>query len=79
MLNFSKSDITVNRKALEETKRMQAESMLDILSLHAGDLYIGHVNIRSLNKHACDLINDPIVQQMAVLCCTETKDAANRL
>ncbi|WAR00727.1 HKR1-like protein [Mya arenaria] len=25
------------------------------------------------SPHACDLINDPTVQQMAVLCCTETK------
>ena len=74
VLNFNKSDITVNKKALDEITRMQRESVLEILpSLNATDLYIGHINIRSLRKHACDVISDPTLQQMAVICVTETK------
>ncbi|WAR17565.1 hypothetical protein MAR_032159 [Mya arenaria] len=58
-----KSDIVVNKKAVEEITRMLSESLLEIpLYLHGNGLYIGHTNIRSLRKHACDQIHDPTIK-----------------
>jgi hypothetical protein len=54
--------------------RMKTECMFKIPSpLDGNHLYVGHLNIRSLNKHYCDIMSDPAFQQMAVICLTETR------
>ena len=59
----------MNKKALNDITRLKAEAMLELQPpFDSSDLIVGHVNIRSLRKHCCDLMNDPTVGQMAVLC-----------
>lgn len=54
--------------------RMKTECKLKVPPAFDGNhLYVGHLNIRSLNKHYCDIISDPAIQQIAVICLTETR------
>ena len=73
VINFNKADIAVNRAALEEIERMKKESLLHCkVTVKAESLAVGHINIRSLYKHACDLTFDQNVKALTVLCLTET-------
>ena len=56
--------------------RMRTESHLSCLNplteKEPGKLAIGHINIRSLGKHAVDLQNDNAIQKLDILCVSET-------
>ncbi|KAK3086403.1 hypothetical protein FSP39_017935 [Pinctada imbricata] len=76
LVNFNMKDIKVNKNASEEMTRMKTESILNSTNLliekNPGNLTVGHVNIRSLSKHACDLQVDRSIQCLDVLCLSET-------
>lgn len=76
LVNFSSDKLSINRAALQEITRMESEA--PFLWNHPLDdlpndcLHIGHLNIRSLNLHAADLLSDTSLHQLSVLCISET-------
>ena len=75
--NFNPSHIKVNAGALEEMKRMEAESKLQWISpiekiVRENAFLLGCLNIRSLKMHLQDLKIDPSVKLLDAICLTET-------
>ena len=75
--NFNPSHIKVNAGALEEMKRMEAESKLQWISpiekiARENAFLLGCLNIRSLKMHLQDLKSDPSVKLLDAICLTET-------
>ena len=75
--NFNPSHIKVNAGALEEMKRMEAESKIQWISpiekiARENAFLLGCLNIRSLKMHLQDLKSDPSVKLLDAICLTET-------
>ena len=71
--NFNPSHIKVNAGALEEMKRMEAESKLQWISpiekiARENAFLLGCLNIRSLKMHLQDLKSDPSVKLLDAIC-----------
>jgi hypothetical protein len=56
-----------------EMTRMKTECIFKVPSSGGNHLYVAHLDIISLNKHYYDIINDPALQQMAIVCLKETR------
>ncbi|XP_062618879.1 uncharacterized protein LOC134280486 [Saccostrea cucullata] len=76
IVNFNDGDIKVNKDAFEEMHRMRRESQLScsmaMTEKKQEELSIGHINIRTLAKHAVDLQSDIAIQKLDILCVSET-------
>ena len=74
--NVDRKAIIVNANAAAEYKRLKMESMLTISNYLPSDtnsITFILSNVRSLKKHAKDILNDPVLLSSDVLFLTETK------
>ena len=77
LINFSPDSICANTDAIQELDRMRQNALFKwqhpLTTLSTAEvLHVGHINIRSLELHLNDLIADKSLQNLSVLCLTET-------